>query len=76
MGECRLSDSMTSLATDGGAEAESAMKGTSAKALNPPMLLNDVLKSAPLNMHTLTNTSEQVRYSKPFWNAVCLVYCY
>lgn len=36
------------LAMEGGADAESAINGTVVKALRPPMLLNDVLKSAPL----------------------------
>lgn len=40
-------------ATDGGADAESAMKGALAKALKPPMLLNAILNLGPLKIHTV-----------------------
>ena len=47
-GEFKCSDSTICSVTSGGADADSAINGTLVTALNPPMLLNAVLKSEPL----------------------------
>ena len=49
----RTNDFSIASATGGGAEADSAIKGTPAKALNPPIFLNEVLKSEPLHERLL-----------------------
>lgn len=51
-GDFRSKDSSISLATEGGADADSAINGTLANALKPPSLLKDVLKSEPLKKYT------------------------
>ena len=43
-------DSSIAKAIDGGADADRAIKGTSVRALSPPMLLKAVLKFEPLNI--------------------------
>lgn len=49
-GDFKCKDSSISLATEGGADADSAINGTPAKALKPPICLKDVLKSEPLKI--------------------------
>ena len=64
-GDLRSRDSMISASISGGAEADNAMNGADISALNPPIILNDFLKSCPLpnkhiciqiknKLHTLT----------------------
>ena len=45
----RCKESVIALIMEGGADALKAIKGTSVNALKPPILLNAVRKSDPLN---------------------------